>query len=59
MKENKVHDCSIVEIPVVHSPSGNISVLENHLNLPFDVKRAIIYMIYLLIQQGEGTHIMS
>ena len=55
MKENKVHDCSIVEIPVVHSPSGNISVLENHLNLPFDVKR-VYYLYDIPTNSTRGGH---
>ena len=39
-----VHDCQVIELPIVHNESGNISVLENQGNIPFDIKR--IYYLY-------------
>ena len=46
MKLNKstVFDCSIIDLSKVHTESGNITVVENGDNLPFDVKR--IYYLY-------------
>lgn len=41
---NTVHDCKIVSLPIVHQQSGNITVLENGGNIPFDIKR--IYYLY-------------
>ncbi len=41
---HSVFDCSIVDLPVVHRENGNISVLENNQNIPFDIKR--IYYLY-------------
>ncbi len=40
----KVNDCNIVDIGIVHNDSGNISVLENRINIPFAVKR--VYYLY-------------
>ncbi|UTW67126.1 WxcM-like domain-containing protein [bacterium SCSIO 12643] len=44
MKDNKVFDCSIIDIGKVHNDSGNITVVENGNNIPFDVRR--IYYLY-------------
>ena len=39
-----VSDCKIVDLSMVHSDAGNITVLENNVNVPFDIKR--IYYLY-------------
>ena len=39
-----VSDCKIVELSKVHNDAGNITVLENNKNIPFDIKR--IYYLY-------------
>ncbi|MDH8701835.1 dTDP-4-dehydrorhamnose 3,5-epimerase-like enzyme [Dysgonomonadaceae bacterium PH5-43] len=39
-----VYDCSIIELDKHHSGLGNISIVENNLDIPFDVKR--IYYLY-------------
>ena len=39
-----VFDCSVIDISKVHKDSGNITVVENSQNIPFDVKR--IYYLY-------------
>lgn len=44
LSKNKVFDCSVVDISKVHSKSGNITVVENGENIPFDVKR--VYYLY-------------
>jgi len=44
MKNNKVFDCSIVDLSKVHMNHGNITVVENNDNNPFEVKR--IYYLY-------------
>lgn len=50
-----VDDCKIIEVPVVHTEAGNISVLENQENIPFDVKR--IYYLYDVPMGSErGGH---
>lgn len=54
MKYN-VEDCKIVELPIVHTESGNITVLENNLNIPFDIKR--VYYLYDIPMGSErGGH---
>ncbi|WP_175622858.1 sugar 3,4-ketoisomerase [Chryseobacterium schmidteae] len=54
MKYN-VEDCEIVELPIVHTESGNITVMENQLTLSFDIKR--IYYLYDVPMNAErGGH---
>ena len=44
LKNNTVFDCSVIDMNKVHATTGNITVLENGVNVPFDVKR--IYYLY-------------
>ena len=44
MKDTSVYDCSIIEIDKHHHEKGNISVIENGITIPFDVKRT--YYLY-------------
>lgn len=44
MTRSTVYDCSIIEIDKHHHKKGNISVIENGITIPFDVKRA--YYLY-------------
>ncbi len=55
MRKYNVNECEIVEIPIVHNDSGNISVLENNLNIPFAIQR--IYYLYDVPMGAErGGH---
>lgn len=50
-----VDDCKIIELPIVHDVSGNITAVENKLNLPFEVKR--VYYLYDIPAESErGGH---
>jgi hypothetical protein len=51
LKNNTVFECAIVDLSKVHNSSGNITVLENGSNIPFEVKR--IYFLYD-VPGGEG-----
>ena len=51
MKNNTVYNCSVVDLPQVHTNAGNISVVENDNNIPFKIKR--IYYLYD-IPEGES-----
>jgi hypothetical protein len=39
-----VYDCSIIELPVNHREKGNLTVVENDMQIPFAVRR--IYYLY-------------
>lgn len=50
-----VDDCEVVELPIVHNEAGNITVLENGQNVPFDIKR--VYYLYDVPMGAErGGH---
>lgn len=44
MRDTTVYQCSVIEIDKHHHQKGNISVIENGITIPFDVKRA--YYLY-------------
>lgn len=44
LKNNSVFDCAVIDVAKIHNEAGNITVVENGLNIPFDVKR--IYYLY-------------
>ena len=57
LKNNTVFDCSIVDMSKVHSESGNITVVENESNFPFEIKR--IYYLYDVpsgVERGGHAH---
>ena len=41
---NTVDDCSIVELPKIHNHQGNITALNNEVDIPFTVER--VYYLY-------------
>lgn len=43
-KENSVFDCHIVHFPVIHNRAGNITPVQNNIEIPFDIKR--VYYLY-------------
>jgi len=55
LNNNKVSDCSIINISKVHNVNGNISILENGENIPFDVKR-IYYLYDVPSGEARGGH---
>ena len=44
MNKSSVYDCTIIELDKHHKERGNITVVENGVTVPFDVKR--IYYLY-------------
>jgi len=55
LKNNTVFDCSIVDVSKVHNEAGNITVIENGINIPFDVKR-IYYLYDIPGGEARGGH---
>ncbi len=39
-----VEDCQLVQLPKIHNPAGNITVISNHIEVPFEIKR--VYYLY-------------
>ena len=55
MKNNTVFDCSLIEMSKIHSNAGNITVVENGGNIPFDVER-IYYLYDIPGGESRGGH---
>lgn len=41
---NTVYNCDVIELGKIHNRAGNITIVENYKDIPFDVKR--IYYLY-------------
>lgn len=39
-----IHNCNVVELSKIHNPAGNITIVQNSQDLPFNVKR--VYYLY-------------
>lgn len=55
MRTSKVYDCTIIELSKHHAPQGNISVVENNKDVPFEVKR-VYYLYDVPGGESRGAH---
>lgn len=55
MKKSSVYDCTLVEFSKHHAPQGNLSVVENGVDVPFDVKR-VYYLYDVPGGESRGAH---
>lgn len=55
MKKVTVNDCLLIELPKLQSRAGNISIVENLANLPFEVKR-VFYIYDIPGGEDRGAH---
>lgn len=39
-----IHACNVLELSKIHNPAGNITIIQNGYDLPFDVRR--VYYLY-------------
>lgn len=53
--QNSVYDCSLIELDKHHFAQGNISIVENRRDIPFDVKR-IYYLYDIPGGESRGGH---
>jgi hypothetical protein len=50
-----IYDCTLVEFPINHKLSGNITAINNFIEVPFDIKR--VYYLYDIPGGAErGSH---
>ena len=42
--KSSIYNCSVIELNKVHNRSGNLTALEDNMDIPFDVKR--LYYLY-------------
>jgi hypothetical protein len=55
MKKYSVFDCNILNLPKIHSRQGNITPVQNNVNIPFEVKR-IYYLYDIPGGESRGAH---
>ena len=55
MKSSSVYDCSIIELDKHHHAKGNITVVENGVTIPFDVRRTY-YLYDIPGGESRGGH---
>lgn len=44
MMESTIYNCCVLELKKIHNRAGNITVIENNVQIPFEVKR--VYYLY-------------
>ena len=54
MKQTTVNDCKIIDIRRYSDTRGYLSVVENGIDIPFDIKR--IYYLYMVPEVARGAH---
>jgi len=52
---NTIDDCQVIDLSKIHRPSGNITVVENDINIPFQVKR-VYYLYDVPAGEDRGGH---
>lgn len=52
--KSKVNDCNLVEIRKYSDTRGYLSVIENDIDVPFEIKR--IYYLYMVPEVARGAH---
>ena len=53
-KQTKVDDCRIIDIRRYTDNRGYLSVVEEQLDVPFDIKR--VYYLYMVPEVARGAH---
>jgi hypothetical protein len=55
LKNNTVFDCSVIDVSKINTETGNITVVENGNNIPFEVKR-VYYLYDIPGGEARGGH---
>lgn len=55
MKNNTVNDCKTIKLSKLNNRAGNITIIENNLDIPFEVKR-IYYLYDIPTSETRGGH---
>lgn len=50
-----VFDCSLIELPRIQNRSGNVTTIENNIEIPFSIKR-IFYLYDIPGGESRGAH---
>jgi len=52
---HRVFDCSIIHLPRIHSRQGNITPIQNKIEVPFEIKR-VYYLYDIPGGESRGGH---
>ena len=55
MKKISLSDCSLIDLPKIGSRSGNLTSIQNSIEIPFDIRR-IFYLFDIPGGKGRGAH---
>lgn len=55
MKKTSVYDCSVIQLPKISNPAGNITPVANDENIPFSIKR-VFYIYDIPGGEARGAH---
>jgi hypothetical protein len=55
MKNSTIEDCKIIQLCKIHNRAGNITIIENNLDIPFEVKR-VYYLYDIPSNEIRGGH---
>jgi len=50
-----VSDCSVIELPKIENRSGNLTSIQNSIEIPFDIKR-VFYLYDIPGGEDRGAH---
>ena len=53
--KTSVSDCSVIEVPKIENRSGNLTSIQNSIEIPFDIKR-IFYLYDIPGGKDRGAH---
>lgn len=53
--KNLLGNCGVIDLPQIHDPRGNLTAIENQIEIPFEIKR--VYYLYDVPSGAErGGH---
>ena len=55
MKTTTVYDCSVITLPKIYNPAGNITAVNNDIEIPFKTRR-VYYLYDVPGGEGRGGH---
>lgn len=55
MKISSIHDCKLIDLRKITDPRGNLTVIEENQDIPFDIKR-VYYLYDVPGGESRGAH---
>ena len=55
MKATTIHDCKLIDLRKISDPRGNLTVIEEKMDIPFEIKR-VYYLYDVPGGESRGAH---